>query len=68
VTQPGDADAITDGEFVARLRANSHYFGDHFVSRYDVGPVYGQVSLGNMQIGAAHAAGPHRDQQLIRRG
>ena len=68
VTQPRDADAITNGEFVARLRAHCHYFADHLMSRYDVGPVNGQVSFGHMQIGAAHAAGQHRDQQLVRCG
>ena len=68
MSQPRDADAITDAEFAAGVRAQRHDFGDHFVSGYDVGPVNRQVSLGNVQIGAAHAAGPHSDEELIRRG
>ena len=29
------------------------------------GPVHRQIALGHMQIGAAHTAGAHRDQELV---
>ncbi len=68
VAQPRDADAITDAELAVGVRAQRDDFADDLVPRYDVGPVNGQIPLGDMQIRAAHAACLHGDQELARSG
>src|SRR5207249_9810834 len=66
VPQPGDADAVTDRELVAGIRADLGDFADHLVARDHVRPMYRQVPLGDVQIGAAHTAGVHGDQEFTR--
>ena len=68
VSQPGDSDAITDAELAAGVLAQRDDFADDLVSRYHVGPVYGQIPFGDVQIGAAHTARLYGDEQLTGRG
>ena len=46
--------------------AERHHLPDHLVPGRDPGPVHGQVALGHVQVGAAHPAGQHPQQQLTR--
>src|SRR5206468_2554461 len=64
VPQPGDADAVTDRELVAGIRADLGDFPDDLVARDHVRPMCRQVPLGDVQIGAAHTAGVHGDQEF----
>jgi hypothetical protein len=62
--QPGDADAITDGELVAGVRAERGDFADDLVPGYHIRPVNGQIPFGDVQIGPAHTARMHGDEKL----
>ncbi len=68
VPQPGDADPVADAELVAGVGADLDDLADHFVSGRHPLPVHGQVALGDVQVGAAYSARPHRDQKLRRSG
>ena len=67
MAQPGDADPVADAEPVAGVRAERHHFADHLVAGDHGLPVNRQVALGDVQVGAAHAARQHGDQKLTRR-
>src|SRR5215217_4382542 len=56
VPQPRDADAIADRELLARVRAHCCHFSDHLVARDYVRPVHREITLGDVQIRAAHPA------------
>src|SRR4051794_9218820 len=68
VPQPRDADAVTDGELVAALGAEPGDLADHFVSWDHSLSVRRKVALGDVQIGTAHPARVHRDEELCRAG
>jgi hypothetical protein len=68
MAQPRNPDAIADCELVARILAHRNDFGDHFVSGYDIRPVNRQISLGDMQIGAAHTTRPHGNENFALAG
>ena len=64
MAQPGDADTIADLEIAAGVRAHRDDLANDFVSGHDGGPVHRQVAFGDVQVGAAHAAGVHGDKEL----
>src|ERR1700752_875130 len=64
VPEPCDADAVTDRELVTGVRAKPGNLSDHLVARDHARPVHGQVALGDVEIGAAHAARVHGDEEL----
>ena len=66
VPQPCDADAVTDGELVAGIRAHRGDLPDHLVAGDHPRPVHRQVALGDVQIGATDTACVHRDEQFTR--
>ena len=62
--QPRDTDTIADLELAAGARALRDDLANDLVSGRDGGPVHRQVAFGDVQVGAAHAAGVHGDKQL----
>src|SRR5207342_3342072 len=71
--QPGGANPVTGGE-PGRSRAarpgrpGRHHLADDLVARGDTGCTRRQVTFGQVQVGAADAAGPDPDQQLTGAG
>ena len=63
--QPGHPHAGT-GRDPARAGAVADHRSHHLVARHRAGPVGDQVALGQVQVGAAHPAGVHPDQDLTR--
>src|SRR6266851_6053638 len=63
VPEPRDPRPIPDREALG-ARAQSINRPDHLVARDDLRPVRGQVSLGQVQIGSAHAAHRHPEPYL----
>ena len=66
--QPGYADAVADGELVAGIRADFGDLADHLVAWDHARSMHRQVALGDVQIGAAHTAGMHGDEEITRSG
>src|SRR3979490_1571999 len=66
VPQPRDADAIADRELVAGVLAHRGDLPDHLVAGEHPRHVHRQVALGDVQIGAAHAARVHGDKEFTR--
>ena len=68
-TQPRDSDAVPEGE-PARVRPGGHDRPDHLVPGDHARSSRRQVTLDQVQIGAADAARTHLDQHLVgcRRG
>src|ERR1700722_17010555 len=64
VPQPCDPDPVADVELVTRIGADLDNLRDDLVSGCHLLPVHGKVAFGDVQIGAAHSARPHRDQEL----
>ncbi len=64
VPQPGDPDPVADAELVAGIGANFDNLPDDLVSGRHMLPVYREVPLGDVQVGTAHAARAHGNQQL----
>ena len=64
VRQPGHADTIADAPAGA-VRPESVDQADHLVAGCDEVPVRDQIALGEMEVGAAHAAHPHLHPHLV---
>lgn len=62
--QPRDADPVADGEPV-RARPGRQDSADDLVAGAGAGPARGQVALGEVQVGAAHAARLDGHQQVV---
>ncbi len=65
--QPGHAHPVSRPE-PRHARPGRNDLADDLVPRGDVGPLGWQVTLGQMQVGAADAAAQHCDQQLAGAG
>ena len=61
--EPGHPDPVAGGEPRGAGPAR-HYFADDLVARNDAGAPRGEVTLGQMQVRAAHSAGPDPHQHL----
>jgi hypothetical protein len=64
--QPGDADPVTQGEPL-RACTPCHHVADHLVSGDPAGGPGRQVAVREVQVGAAHTARTHRDDDLVLR-
>ena len=67
VCQPGDPDPVARGEARA-VRTEGLDDADHLVAGDDVGAVHGEVPFRDVEIGAAHAARRHPDENLAGTG
>src|SRR5690606_8350290 len=65
LAEPGNADALPDREPL-HLGPHGHDFAHDLVPRDDGKLPVAQVAVGDVEIGAAHAAGPNPHQDLLR--
>src|SRR5207247_3676880 len=63
--EPRHPDPLADCKAVRRL-ALLHHGADDLMPEYQRQLRVGKLAVDNMQIGSAHRAGAHRDQQLLR--
>ena len=64
VPQPGDADTVADLEIAVGVRPGRNDLADDFMPGDDVGPMHRQVALGDVQVGTAHTASAHGDEEF----
>ena len=62
--QPCDSHDVTDVDVAAGPRSNGYYLAHHFVAGSHVWKVHRQVAFGDVQVRAAHSAGPNGDEHL----
>ena len=62
VSEPCDADPVSDCNVTFCSVTDGDHFADDFMAGCDVGMMNRQVTFDNVQVGAAYAAGPHGDQ------
>jgi len=63
--QPGDTGPLPEGEAAGTLPPGVDH-ADDLVAGNDPGPAGGQIPFGQVQVGAAHAAGHHLEADLAR--
>ena len=62
VSEPCDADPVSDCNVTFCSVTDGDHFADDFMAGCDVRMMNRQVAFDNVQVGAADAAGPHGDQ------
>ena len=65
--KPWNAYALAYGEACC-LRTLSNYLSHDLMPRHQFGPTWRQVTVDDVQIGAAHAAGKHAHYHLVVHG
>ncbi len=68
VPQPGYPDPVADAELLTCVSADLDDLADHLMAGCHLFPVHRKIALGDVQIGPAHPARTHRDQEFGRPG
>ena len=65
MSKPRDPHPVADDYIRPDVAAKADDLADHLMPGNDVWSVYRQVSLGHVQVGAAHPARRHGDQDFV---